>query len=70
MQKQFTTRSVGEEVLGVAEWRIRRLYESGALPEPERFGNKRVITSDQIPAIVDELRKRGWLPNEEVANAS
>ena len=68
MKKLFSTRTAGE-VVGVEEWRVRRLYESGALDEPARFAGRRVITPDQMPAIVDELRKRGWLPTSEQANA-
>ena len=50
------------ETLGTDEWRIRRLYESGTLSEPPRFGGKRAIPRESIPAIVDALRARGWLP--------
>lgn len=49
------------ELLGTETWRIRRLFESGALPEPGRFAGKRAIPREQIPAIVDALRDRGWL---------
>ena len=61
MQVQFTTREVAE-ILGTDEWRVRRLFEDGTLPEPPRFAGKRAISSDLIPAIVDGLRLRGWLP--------
>ena len=66
MGSRFTTREVAK-ILNSDEWRIRRLYEDGTLPEPGRFGNKRVILSESIPAIVDALRARGWLPKEEVS---
>lgn len=56
-----TTREVGD-ILGTDEWRIRRLFEDGTLPEPQRFAGKRAIPSDLIPLIVDALRDRGWLP--------
>lgn len=61
----FTTREVAE-LLGTAEWKIRRLFEDGTLPEPGRFAGKRVITRDQLPTILDALRSRGWVPTAEV----
>jgi hypothetical protein len=56
------------ELLGVEAWRIRRLYERRLLAEPPRIGRARAIDSDEIPAIVDALRCRGWLP--DVASAA
>ena len=64
MQSAFTTREIGE-LLGVTEWRVRRLFESGTLSEPPRFGGKRAIPRESIPAIVDALRGRGWLPSAD-----
>jgi hypothetical protein len=61
MKNANSTRGVGD-FLGTDEWRIRRLFEDGTLPEPDRFAGRRIITSDMIPAIVDALRARGWLP--------
>lgn len=64
---EFT--SIGElgDVLGVQCWRIARLFELGILSEPPRLSNRRLIPKSLIPAIVDALRDRGWLPkaNEE-----
>ena len=68
MDDFYTTRELGE-LLHVPTWRIQRLFETGALPEPPRFGRRRVITPAQIPAIVRALRGRGWLPAEEGASA-
>ena len=51
-------------VLGTDEWRVRRLFEDGHLPETGRFAGKRVIPGEMIPAVVDALRARGWLPAE------
>jgi hypothetical protein len=53
--------------LGVETWRVRRLFESQALPEPGRFAGKRAIPDVMVPVIVDELRARGWLPAQEAA---
>ena len=61
MAESFTTREMAD-LLGTDTWRIRRLYESGDLPEPLRFAGKRAIPREAIPEIVDALRKRGWLP--------
>jgi len=60
----FTTREVGE-ILGVAEWQVRRLFETRTLPEPGRFAGKRVIPRSRLPEILDALRARGWLPQPE-----
>ena len=69
MIRHMTTRQLAD-LLGTQEWRIRRLYEDGTLSEPERFAGKRAISGDAIPAIVDALRARGWLPQAETsANA-
>ena len=62
MQNFYSTREVAD-ILETDVWRVRRLYEDGTLPEPDRFVGKRVIPSRQIPAVVDALRERGWLPS-------
>ena len=61
--------SLGElaDTLSVQSWRIARLYELGILPEPPRVGRQRVIPKTSVPAIVDALRARGWLPAAEVS---
>ena len=63
MPRFYTTRELAE-LLGTETWRVRRLYESGTLPEPPRFARSRAIPREHIPAIVDALRDRGWLPVE------
>ena len=69
MIRHMTTRQLAD-LLGTDEWRVRRLFEDGTLSEPERFAGKRAISGDSIPAIVDALRARGWLPQAETsANA-
>ncbi len=59
----FTTREVAD-LLGTDEWRVRRLFETKALPETPRFAGKRAIPRETLPAIVDALRDRGWLPSK------
>jgi hypothetical protein len=60
---QLSTRQVAD-LFGVPTWQIQRLFECGILPEPRRFAGKRVIAGESLPAIVDALRERGWLPRE------
>lgn len=64
----YTTREISD-ILGTNEWRVRRLFEDGTLPEPERFAGKRVITPESVPLIVDALRVRGWLPQLKTRGA-
>lgn len=66
MPVQFTTRQVAE-LLSSDEWRVRRLFEDGTLPEPPRFAGKRMIPNTMLPAIMDALRDRGWIHEAEVA---
>lgn len=61
MSSVFTTREVGE-FLGVPEWKVRRLFQDGTLPDPGRVGLYRAIPRSWFPRIIDELRNRGWLP--------
>ena len=49
----------------VYEWQVRRVFELGMLPEPQKFANKRVIVDAIIPQIVTAIRQRGWLPQQE-----
>ena len=58
------------DTLGVQSWRIARLFETGALPEPPRIGRRRLIPKGMIPEIVDCLRARGWLPPSDPAASS
>lgn len=61
MPNFFSTREIAD-TLGTQEWRVRRLFEDKTLPEPDRFVGKRAIPGESIPAIIDALRARGWLP--------
>ena len=60
----FTTGELGD-FLGVLAWKISRLFELGILNEPTRVGGRRLIPQSLIPAVVDSLRDRGWLPIPE-----
>lgn len=60
----FSTSEIAE-LYGVKTWQVRRLFESSRLPEPMRFAGKRAIPRDMLPAIVDALREKGWLPTSE-----
>lgn len=64
----FTTREMAD-LLGAKTWRVRRLFEDGTLDEPSRFAGKRAIPRQSIPAIVDALRSRGWLPSSDEVSA-
>jgi len=48
--------------LGIQSWRIARIFELGLVPEPPRLSRRRVIPKTDIPAIIEALRRRHWLP--------
>ncbi|HRX83238.1 MAG TPA: hypothetical protein P5307_29435 [Pirellulaceae bacterium] len=60
MPRYYTTGELAD-FIGSEEWRVRRLFETSRLPEPERFGGKRAIPRELIPEVIDALRERGWL---------
>lgn len=62
MSDLYSTREAAE-LLGTNEWRVRRLFESGTLPEPLRLAGRRVISRALLPAVAEALQKRGWLGN-------
>ena len=64
MHDLLSTRDAAD-LLGSEEWRVRRLYETGTLPEPPRFAGKRAIPRADLPAIAAALRKRGGRPDTE-----
>jgi hypothetical protein len=64
MKTQFTTAELAK-LLGTQTWRVRRLFEAGDLPEPPRLARARVIPGDMLPAVIDALRARDWLPDAE-----
>ena len=63
MKSIYSTRELAD-FLGVETWRVRRVFEDGTLTEPQRFAGKRAIPQSQIPAVVNALQNRGWLPQE------
>ena len=53
------------DLLEVSPWRVRRLFEDGTIPEPRKLAGRRAIPKRDLPAIVDALRDRDWLPSRE-----
>ena len=49
------------KLYGVRLWQVRRLYERGILPEPERVARYRVVPRDDLPRIEATLRACGYL---------
>ena len=66
MGNLFTTEETAK-LLGLAQWQVRRLFEDGTMPEPPKFGNKRVISAKYLPTIRRACEKRGWLPEHATA---
>jgi len=64
MSRILTTRELAD-IVGSVEWRVRRLFQDGTFPEPPKFGGKRAIPAESVPAIIGALRERGWLPEPE-----
>lgn len=61
MPSIYSTQQIAD-LLDVDVWRVQRIFEAGDVPEPDRFAGKRAIPSQLVPAIVDALRARNWLP--------
>lgn len=38
-------------LLGVATWRIARVYDTNRRPEPPRFGGRRMFSRDEVRAL-------------------
>lgn len=47
--------------LGWPVWAIRRVYDRGLLPQPERVGQYRVIPESDLPAVKAALERAGYL---------
>jgi DNA-binding MarR family transcriptional regulator len=69
MASYYSTGEVAT-ILHQPRWHILRLFEDGDIPEPGRLAGKRVISGDQLPAIVDALKARGWIEPKEPASAN
>jgi hypothetical protein len=61
MPTVLSTRDVSD-LLNVENWKVRRLFEDGSLPEVQRLAGRRAIPREMLPSIVDAMRDRGWLP--------
>jgi hypothetical protein len=55
------------ELLGLAEWQARRLFEDGSLPEPPRFAGKRVVSRQLLRRIREAAIERGWIKDQAAA---
>ena len=56
----LTTSEVAKE-FSAHDSMIRRVVDA-EFPDLERFGGRRAIPRELLPAIADALRARGWLP--------
>ena len=52
----------------IAEWQVRRIFELGILPEPAKFGGKRMVPRGTLPSIVKAMQTRGWLHEPEAVS--
>lgn len=59
MRGIYTLGQVAER-FGVQLWQVRRLYERGILPEPERVGTSRVVGQKDLAGIERALREAGY----------
>jgi hypothetical protein len=46
---------------GIQLWQVRRVFQRGLLPEPDRIGVIRVIPTSLLPTIGQTLRAAGYL---------
>ncbi len=65
VESHFTVGEVAD-FLRVQSWQVQRLFERGTLPEPPRFGGRRMISKEMIPQIVSALQARGWYPPKKI----
>jgi hypothetical protein len=49
---------------GCLPWQVRRVFERGLLPEPQRIGAYRVVEAADLPKIEQALRQAGYLDKE------
>ncbi len=57
------------ELLSVQASRVARLFEMGIIDEPHRSAGRRMISASMVPLIAAEMRRRGWIKNQEDKNA-
>lgn len=50
-------------------WQVRRVFERGLLPEPQRVGAYRVVGAEDLPLIEKALRQAGYLKEEAAPHA-
>jgi hypothetical protein len=48
--------------LGVEQWQIRRVLKCGDIPATARIRHYRIFYPEDLPALVEALRRRGYLP--------
>ncbi len=60
MSDFLSTSDVARLFQPLEEWRVRRLFEAGDLPEPPRMGGRRIIERSQLPLIIEALSRRNW----------
>lgn len=48
----------------IPQWKIRRVFECGDLPEPFRIGRQRCIYLQDLPALIEALKKRGYVAED------
>lgn len=65
VQSHFSTAQIAE-LLDVKPWRVRRLFDRNILPDPPQVAGVRLVPRVMLPAIIDALRERGWMPATEV----
>lgn len=65
MSDTLTTSEVGQ-ILGVADWRIRRAIDALDVQVP-RAGRYRLVPRALLGAIAVELKRRNWLPDAQEA---
>jgi hypothetical protein len=47
---------------GVQQHHVRRIFQRGFLPEPQRVGAYRVVPVEDLPQVEEALRRAGYLP--------
>ena len=62
--KNPLTIGAAADQLGVAAWKVRRLFERGILPPAQRVGCYRVIDASDLPKIEAALRQAGYIGRE------